>query len=196
MIPRAPLTTARLTLRPSEASDAARAVEIQSNWNVARNLRMASFPPDRAGTEAWFASHEAEWRDGTAYRFAIIADRRMIGLTDVDEIANNEGDLGYWLEESAWGRGYAFEAAQALVRFVFDTVKLTALNSGHAADNVNSGALVLHIHVGREHVIQTREAVEAGKLGARGRQGSVRASSKASRPSAGTSSQSGRLLSS
>jgi len=142
MIPRTPLTTARLVLRPSDASDTARGVEIQSNWNVARNLRMASFPPDRAATEAWFASHEQEWRNGTAHRFAIIRDGRMIGLTDIDEIADGEGDLGYWLEEAAWGRGYAFEAAQALVRFAFDTEKFAALNSGHAADNVNSGRIL------------------------------------------------------
>lgn len=145
MISRVPLATARLVLRPSEASDAARAVEIQSNWNVTRNLRMATFPPDLAGTNTWFASHEQEWRDGTAYRFAIVADGRMIGLTDVDEIANGEGDLGYWLEESAWGRGYALEAAQALVRFAFDTARLTALNSGHAADNPNSGRILTRL---------------------------------------------------
>jgi RimJ/RimL family protein N-acetyltransferase len=142
MIPRAPLAAARLVLRPSDASDVARAIEIQSNWNVARNLRMASFPPDPVATEAWFASHEQEWRDGTAYRFALLLDGRMIGLVDVDEIASGEGDLGYWLEESAWGRGYAFEAAQALVHVVFDQVGLTALNSGHAADNVNSGRIL------------------------------------------------------
>lgn len=142
MILRVPLATMPLVLRPSAVSDAPRAIEIQSNWNVARNLRMAAFPPDRAGTEAWFASHEQEWRDGTAYRFAILLDNRMIGLTDVDEIANGEGSLGYWLEEGAWGRGYAFEAAQALVRFSFDTVGLRALRSGHAADNVNSGRIL------------------------------------------------------
>src|SRR6185436_12523783 len=120
------LETARLILRPSEASDAARALKIQSNWNVTRNLRMASYPPDTAGTAAWFAGHEQEWQDGTAYRFAIVADSRMVGLTDVDEIENGEGSLGYWLEEAVWGKGYAFEAAHALVCFAFDSVGLTA----------------------------------------------------------------------
>ncbi|MBL6853772.1 MAG: GNAT family N-acetyltransferase [Alphaproteobacteria bacterium] len=145
MIERSLLRTGRLSLRPSEIIDAERAIEIQSNWNVTRNLRMASFPPDRAGTEAWFAGHEREWRDGTAYRFAILLDGHMIGLVDVDEIANGEGSLGYWLEEAAWGRGYAFEAAQALVRFSFDTVRLAALTSGHAADNVNSGRILTRL---------------------------------------------------
>jgi RimJ/RimL family protein N-acetyltransferase len=142
MIPRVLLTTARLALRPTEASDAARAFEIQSNWNVTRNLRMASYPPDRAGIEAWFASHEQEWRDGTAYRFAIVECGRMIGLADIDEIANSEGGLGYWLDESAWGKGYAFEAAQALVAFAFGAVNLAALKSGHAADNPASGRIL------------------------------------------------------
>jgi ribosomal-protein-alanine N-acetyltransferase len=142
---RCDIETARLLLRPSTASDASRALEIQSNWNVTRNLARVTFPPDRAATQAWFASHAQEWRDGTAYRFAIVHDGRMIGLTDVDEIANNEGSLGYWLDESAWGRGYALEAAQALVRFVFDGVGLTALNSGHAADNLNSGRILTRL---------------------------------------------------
>lgn len=145
MLPRATLATSRLTLRPSAASDAARAFEIQSSENVTRNLRMARFPPDRAETGAWFAGHEHEWRDRTAYRFAVLHGNRMIGLADIDEIANNEGDIGYWLEESAWGRGYAFEAAQALVRFAFDAVKLAALNSGHAADNPNSGRILIRL---------------------------------------------------
>src|SRR5215469_10695105 len=39
--PRLQLRTERLTLRPFELSDAERVVEIQSNWNVTRMLRMA-----------------------------------------------------------------------------------------------------------------------------------------------------------
>ena len=136
------LETSRLTLRPSDAADAPRASEIQSNWNVTRNLRMAPFPPDSADIAAWFAAHEVEWRAGTAYRFAILCDGRMIGLADIDEIADGEGDLGYWLEEPAWGQGFAFEAAQALVRFAFDSAGLTALNSGHVADNLASGRVL------------------------------------------------------
>ncbi|MBV9903619.1 MAG: GNAT family N-acetyltransferase [Alphaproteobacteria bacterium] len=164
-LPRAPIRTARLILRPSAATDAARAFEIQSNWNVTRNLRMASFPPDRRETEAWFASHAQEWADGAAYRFAVLHDNWMIGLADIDEIAHSEGDLGYWLEEAAWSRGFGYEAAQALVRFAFDTVQLTALNSGHAADNVNSGRILtklgfVHVKDGTTFSKSRRSVIE------------------------------------
>lgn len=136
------LSTRRLTLRPSQSSDATRAFEIQSNWNVTRNLRMARFPPELGDLAGWFASHEAEWRDGAAYRFTILREDRMIGLVDIDEITDAEGDLGYWLEESAWGQGFAFEAAFAVVDFAFARAGLLALVSGHVADNTASGRVL------------------------------------------------------
>jgi RimJ/RimL family protein N-acetyltransferase len=148
-IARNPLATARLRLRPSVAADAERAFEIQSDWRVTRNLRMARFPADRDDIASWFVIHEAEWLAGTAFRFAIEEDSRMVGLVDVDEVAGSEGDLGYWLEPAAWGKGFAYEAASALVRFAFDTLGLSALNSGHAADNPNSGRILTKLGFAR-----------------------------------------------
>ena len=41
------LTTQRLGLRAFEPADAPRLVEIQSNWNVTRMLRLAPWPATR-----------------------------------------------------------------------------------------------------------------------------------------------------
>ncbi|MFC5391113.1 GNAT family N-acetyltransferase [Bosea vestrisii] len=132
----------RLVLRPSSGADAQRAFEIQSNWAVTQMLRMASFPPDRAEIEAWFADHPREWAAGEAYRFAAFFDGRMIGLVDLDEIADDEGEIGYWFEQASWGQGFAAEAATAVVLFAFSEVGLQSLRSGHAADNVASGRVL------------------------------------------------------
>jgi [ribosomal protein S5]-alanine N-acetyltransferase len=126
------------SLATSTAADAQRAFEIQSDWAVTRMLRMASFPPDRTEIEAWFADHPRERTAGEAYRFAVTLDGRMIGLVDIDEIADGEGELGYWFEQAAWGQGFASEAASAVVRFAFTDVGLLSLRSGHAADNAAS----------------------------------------------------------
>lgn len=144
-MPRLSIKTDRLILRPTRAADAARAFEIQSDWDVTRMLRMASFPPDREEIAQWFADHEREWATGEAYRFAIERDARMIGLIDVDEIADGEGSLGYWLDRSHWGHGYAFEAAQAVMHFVFADVGLRMLHSGHAQDNPASGRVLVKL---------------------------------------------------
>lgn len=140
------IETARLILRPSQASDAARAFEIQSDWAVTRMLRMAAFPPDREEIEGWFSDHAREWQAGEAFRFAV--ERKdgeaghMIGLADIDGIGGDEGELGYWFGRESWGHGFASEAASALVAFAFHSLGLAALRSGRAKDNEASGKVL------------------------------------------------------
>lgn len=103
---------------------------------------MASFPPDREELRTWFSTHEQEWADGRAYRFAVEAQGTLIGEVDIDEISDGEGSLGYWVEQAKWGQGYAFEAASAVVTFGIDVIGLTRLRAGHAADNRASGRVL------------------------------------------------------
>lgn len=137
------LLTDRLRLRATRSADAARFAEIQSNWNVARMLRMAAWPVVPAEMAAWVEGHATEWADGTAYRFAVERDGKVIGLCDLDEIENGQGDLGYWYDEAAWGQGFAVEAARAVVRFGLETAGLTRLRSGHALGNAASGRILV-----------------------------------------------------
>ncbi len=139
------IETDRLLLRPTRASDTDRAFEIQSDWQVTRMLRMASFPPAQKEIAAWFADHRREWVASEAYRFAVELQGQFIGLVDIDEIRQNTGELGYWFEQAAWGRGFAFEAAQAVVRFAFNNVGLSQLRSGHAIDNTGSQRVLLKL---------------------------------------------------
>jgi RimJ/RimL family protein N-acetyltransferase len=103
---------------------------------------MAAYPPDPRDLAVWFAGHEAEWWEGSAFRFAIEHQEKMIGLVDLDEIDGGEADLGYWLEETYWGQGITREAATALVRFAFEQAGLVGLRSGHTADNPASGRVL------------------------------------------------------
>ncbi len=147
------LATPRLTLRPFGVADAERVVAIQSDWNVTRMLRMATWPPDLGATRLWLAGHQADWLAGTAYRFAITLAGDVIGCADIDEIAVRRGSLGYWLANTAWGQGFASEAGTALLSFAFDTLDLKGLDSGHASDNPASGAVLRKLgflHIGDE----------------------------------------------
>jgi [ribosomal protein S5]-alanine N-acetyltransferase len=141
-IARSDLKTARLVLRPSNEGDARRAFEILSDWEVSRMLRMRLFPPDSEDIVRWFRGHPEEWTKGMAHRFAILDQGRMVGLVDIDNIANREGVLGYWLDRAVWGQGYALEAASAAVAFAFQTLGLSKIRATHAADNEASGAVL------------------------------------------------------
>ncbi len=139
------IETERLILRPSEADDAARLSEIQSDWTVVRHMRFPPWPPDPAALAQWVAGHAEEWIAGAGYRFCVLREGRIIGVCDIDEIAGRQGDLGYWFEAAAWGQGHAREASTAVVRFAFDTLGLVRLTSGAAIDNPASGAVLLRL---------------------------------------------------
>jgi [ribosomal protein S5]-alanine N-acetyltransferase len=87
------VATARLLLRPTDTSDAERAFEIQSDWDVTRMLSMVSFPPDLDAIRRWFFDHPREWAAGEAYRFAVELCGRLIGVVDIDEVRRGEGEL-------------------------------------------------------------------------------------------------------
>lgn len=143
------LPTKHLVLRPTVPADVSRALEIRSDGEVARNLARATIPPDKQKMADWFAGHAEEWLQGTAYRFAITIDARMIGLCDIFDVADGEGEIGYWLDRAVWGRGFGFEAGQRLVRFGVEYLGLTSLLAGCADDNIASAAILTRLGFAR-----------------------------------------------
>ncbi len=144
------LRTEHLVLRPTLPSDVVRAIEIRSDAAVARNLASATIPPDAQKMADWFASHAQEWREGTAYRFAILRNESLIGVCDLFEVAQGEGEIGYWLDRAVWGRGYGLEAAHRLVQFGLDDLVLTSILAGCADDNAASEAILARLGFARE----------------------------------------------
>lgn len=153
-IPPCSIMTDRLLLRPTSRADADRAFQIQTDWEVTRMMRLVPFPPDIEELRQWFAGHQREWDIGRAYRFAVVLDGRMIGLADIDTIAERQGTLSYWLDRATWGHGYAFEAAQALLRFAAYDIRLLRLKAGHAADNPASGGILTRLGFRRVETVR------------------------------------------
>lgn len=139
------LFTERLALRPTMPADIERALEIRSSREVARNLVSATMPPDTEKMTNWFACHAEEWRRGMAYRLAITLDSRFVGLCDIFDVAERQGEIGYWLDQALWGRGLGLEAADRLVRFAVEDLGLTSLRAGCADDNAASAAILARL---------------------------------------------------
>jgi ribosomal-protein-alanine N-acetyltransferase len=97
----------------------------------------------------WFKGHPDEWREGTAYRLAITLESRLIGVCDVFDIGEGEGEIGYWLDRTVWGRGFGLEAARQLVRFAMEDVGLTSVRAGCADDNAASAAILTRLGFSR-----------------------------------------------
>lgn len=115
------LTTERLRLRALTHDDAEALMAIFGSPDVLRYLNQ---PPldtreKAAGLIAWFNSL---YQNRESVNWAVTRDGRMIGLCgcyawDRD---NRRIDLGYHILPAEWGRGYATEAARAIIRWCFD----------------------------------------------------------------------------
>lgn len=133
--------TQRLTLRPGwpeDAPDLARAIGHEA---VCRNLRRVPWP---YGEDA-AAAFVAEFRDPLDPKFLVFehvgAQLRLIGAAAVQSVGGERHELGYWLTPSAWGRGYATEAAGAALRAA-RARGIRRVTSGHFVDNPASGRVL------------------------------------------------------
>jgi len=137
-----PIVTERLTLRPYEQRDRARLVTHANNWRVARNLGMMPFPYTEQCADEWLSKQAGLWDTRRAYPLVIALDGELIGGLGMDVRDHGQWELGYWLGEAYWNRGYASEASRALVNFAFEDLGVERLVAGHYVDNHPSGRVL------------------------------------------------------
>lgn len=54
-------------------------------------------------------------------------------------------ELGFHLVKTKWGRGYAFEVAQSVVKHGFEKLKFRTLRAGHHPEHLNSKKILLKL---------------------------------------------------
>lgn len=111
------LRTARLRLRCLAADDLDAVLAALNDWAVAQWLTRPPYPYARADGEAYLEVMRADHAAGRPTLFAIAdaADDALVGVIGVEREDAATGELGYWIGRAHWGRGYAAEAAAALV---------------------------------------------------------------------------------
>lgn len=140
-----PIATERLVLRKLETRDRVRLVQLANNWRVAKNLGTMPYPYTEAAADEWLSKQAELWASGKSRPLAITLDGELIGGTGVGirpDRTDDAWELGYWLGEPYWNRGYASEAAVALRDHAFEVVKLDQIIAGHYADNHASGRVL------------------------------------------------------
>jgi RimJ/RimL family protein N-acetyltransferase len=125
------LETARLKLRAPRRDDAKALSALANEFRVAANTARLPHPYRVAHADEFIAA--ANSRAGEAC-FVVVRDGRLIGACSIDP--REEGpELGYWLGVPFWGRGYATEAARALVDYAFGDLGYERLHSGARVSN-------------------------------------------------------------
>lgn len=120
------LVTARLVLRAFAPADAAEVQRLAGDFAVAAHT-LLPHPYGDGIAAAWIAGRRAAYERGAEASFAIerIFDGALVGAIGLAfEPQRATARVGCWLGRPYWGRGYASEAAAAVVAHGFETLGL------------------------------------------------------------------------
>jgi RimJ/RimL family protein N-acetyltransferase len=147
------LRTDRLVLRPLSLSDVPTVTLLAGAREVAATTLRIPHPYVEDHARQFISALPAEAEASRAFVFAITANDELCGAVGLHiEQQHRHAELGYWIGVPYWGRGYATEAARAVVGFGFETLKLERIFAHHFAHNPSSGRVLQKIgmkHEGR-----------------------------------------------
>jgi len=152
------LHTSRLLLRPFEAGDAFDVARMAGDSRLSDTLFELPRPYHVDDALAWIGSHAAERDKGRRHTFAIClrTDATLVGaiaLRPVDR-SSIRANLGYWTGVEHWSRGYASEAARAIIAFGFDAVGIERIEAIHLVRNPASGRVMRNAGMRREATLR------------------------------------------
>jgi RimJ/RimL family protein N-acetyltransferase len=144
----APLTTARLELRPYRPSDAATFFQL---LDENRQRLQPAFPTRVAAVQTLADAQQvlhgftADWRSGHLYVFGIWEQATACYIGDISLKPNGgtkvTAEISYYLDAGAEGKGYAREAVRGALAFGFETMRADRLLIRCRANNPRSCAV-------------------------------------------------------
>lgn len=160
------LRTDRLRLRPFTDADGDDLFAMHRSTEVMRYWDSPAWD-DRDRAERFVAMCRKIADEGTGARVAIdrASDGAFVGwcaLTDWNPDYRS-ASLGYCLVEAVWGHGYATEAADAVLRWAFDTLDLNRVQSETDTRNLASARVLEKVGFVREGTLR-EECVVNGEV--------------------------------
>jgi RimJ/RimL family protein N-acetyltransferase len=134
------LHTARLTLRPLRAADLDAAVMLGADARVMNSLG-GPLSPSQSGS--WLERQLAHWQRHGYGRYLVTRDADFVGFVGLSRFDFDHGivpgvEVAWRLAFDEWGKGYATEAARAVIEHGFTSLDLDEIIGVTSVDNVRS----------------------------------------------------------
>jgi len=123
-VPASPMTSSRLLLRPIRQSDLAHFHTLRTQIDVMKWTSTAKIDVDQEATQVWMDRYLPP-NDATTFNFAVeelAVPGKAIGVLGC-HIAEPP-EVGYMLNQEAWGKGYATEALQRWLQAWWDLPRI------------------------------------------------------------------------
>ena len=153
------LTTDRLILRKFKISDAPKVQKLAGLFEIADTTLNIPHPYPDGAAEEWIKSHESGYRKKTSIHFVITLKSTaeiigVIGLSDIEQ-QHSRAEMGYWIAIKFWNRGFATEAARAVLDYFFSGLDLQRIFAHHFKRNPASGKVLEKIGMQKEGVLRS-----------------------------------------
>jgi RimJ/RimL family protein N-acetyltransferase len=158
--------TERLLLRPGWAEDAPALTRAVAHEDIVRNLAQLPWPYREADAR-WYLDN----LHGMGAPEFLIFERHgaralvgAVGLHEDPDAPDGPPEIGYWIAPEHWGKGYATEAAAAVIRAARDTLRLRTVSSAYFIDNPASGRVLQKLGFRPTGQIARRESKGRGEM--------------------------------
>lgn len=147
------LDAGHLYLRPFSIDDAALVTQYCSHKDFSRNT--INIPPNYTIDKAvqWLSALPKDFILGKSAVFAIVerAGDLLVGAIGLHfHTEHNRAEMGYWVGNPFWGKGYCTGAANAIIRYGFDQLKLNRIYATHMTHNPGSGKVMQKVGMAYE----------------------------------------------
>jgi RimJ/RimL family protein N-acetyltransferase len=129
------LITDRLILRPVRERDAECLAALADNYKVAVMLSRLPYPYRIEHARDFISWVEGKQDDEGIFAITLKLAETFIGVCSYELRDEEEPELGYWLGEPYWGKGYMSEAVQAVLSHAFTVNRHEKLVSGCRLQN-------------------------------------------------------------
>jgi RimJ/RimL family protein N-acetyltransferase len=127
------LETARLVLRAPRFEDASTIATLVNDRRIAENTLRIPHPYALTDAQAFITAANA---GGDEIVFVITTgDGSVLGCCGIGRLDGEHPEIGYWLGVPSWGKGYATEAARAVIDHAFGDLGYDVLVGGARVSN-------------------------------------------------------------
>lgn len=151
------LTTDRLVLNQPLLSDADDIVEALQNEIYYQNTINIPKPYTKESAVFWInlASENFKNEDGFIFAIRTSVNGKIIGGIGLGiDKKFNKAELGYWLHQNYWNKGFATEAVKAIIRFGFEDLELKRIFATHFDFNIASGKVMKNAGMKEEGILK------------------------------------------
>lgn len=151
------LQTAHLLLRSLAQQDIPALMRLAGAREIAATTLGIPHPYTEEDARKYIAKSEEDFLAGRSVSFAIctLPEGELCGVVGLDiSQAHQRAELGYWIAVPHWGKGYATEAAGAVVEFGFTKLDLHRIHAHYFAENRASGRVLEKIGMRSEGLLR------------------------------------------